>query len=61
MKIFIVTTVPLQKIRYYRSSRPIPLLTTLKVVFETSNVYDTTYPKNVIDKMHFLKQYGCFV
>lgn len=55
MNICVVTTVKLQKITYYRGSRPKPLLKALKVVYEIINIYDTTYPNYVIDKMHFPK------
>lgn len=59
MKIFVETTVPTQMTSYYLSSRAIPLLTTLKVVYETSNVYNATYPDNV-DIMHFPKHIWLF-
>lgn len=60
MKIFVETTVPTQMTSYYWSSRAIPLLTTLKVVYETSNVYNATYPDNVVDIMHFPKHIWLF-
>lgn len=59
MKIFVETTVPTQMTSYYLSSRAISLLTTLKVVYETSNVYNATYPDNV-DIMHFPKHIWLF-
>lgn len=57
MKTFLVTTVILQKITHYIKLKPLPLLTTLKVVYEISNtcINDSTYRIYVIDKMHFSK------
>lgn len=37
MLLFVVTTVPLQDTTYYRSSGPLPLLTTVTVVNKKSN------------------------